>query len=114
MPRVLVNPQTPGPGGAQLAFTAPTVDGDAVVPGCQVIVRNGSAGPITVTVVTGGKQSGLDIADIGPVSVAAGTDFVFGPFTPRETFVQPSGVDAGRVYLNYSAVASVTRAAVAA
>lgn len=113
MARVLVAPQSSGPGGAVLAYTAPTVDGDAVPPGCLLLVRNGSAGPINVTVVTGGKQSGLDISDIGPVAVAAGADAVFGPFLPRETFAQPSGTEVGRVHVNYSVQASVTRAAVA-
>lgn len=113
MPRTLVNPQSPAPGGVQLAYTAPVIDGDAVPAGCKVLVRNGSAAEITVTVVTGGTQSGLAVADVGPVAVPAGADWSFGPFEPRETFVQPSGTEVGRVYINYSAVAGVTRAAVA-
>lgn len=114
MARTVVVPQAAGPAGTKVTYTAPTVEGDAVPPGCRVIVRNGSAAPVTVTVLTGGTVDGLAIADVGPTSIPAGEDWVFGPFTPRATFVQPSGADAGRVLLDYSAVASVTRAAVAA
>lgn len=113
MARVLVAPQPSAAAGTALNYTAPTIDGDAVPPGCLLLVRNGSAAPINVTVVTGGKESGLDISDIGPVPVAAGADAVFGPFLPREVFAQPSGTEVGRVLVDYSAQASVTRAAVA-
>lgn len=114
MARTLVAPQAAGPAGTKIAYTAPVIDGDAVPPGCRVIVRNGSAAPVDVTVVTGGSANGYAIADVGPTSIPAGEDWVFGPFTPRDVFVQPSGAEAGRVHINYSAVASVTRAAVAA
>lgn len=115
MARTVVAPQAAGPAGSKLDYTAPTVDGDSVPPGCRVIVRNSSAAPITVTVQTGGTAAGgYAIADVGPTSIPAGEDWIFGPFTPRETFVQPAGADAGRVLVDYSAVASVTRAAVAA
>lgn len=114
MPRTLVAPVTSGPGGAGLGYTAPNVDGDAVPPGCLLIVRNTDATTaMTVTVVTGGKQSGLDVADIGPVNIPAASSHIFGPFLPRETFAQPAGTEVGRVHVNYSRATGTDRVAVA-
>jgi hypothetical protein len=108
-----VAPQTSTPEGVVLDYAAPPADGDAVPPGCRVLLRNTSAGAITGTVVTGGTQAGLNVEDVA-FSVAAGSNPCLGPFLPRETFAQPSGADAGRVLITYSAVAGLERAAVTA
>lgn len=112
MPRALPAPVRPVPAGVDPAYAAPTVDGDAVPAGCYVAVRNGSAADITVTAVTGGTTDGLAVADV-PVVVPAGGERLIGPFGNRDLWVQPSGTTAGLVHLDYSAVASVTRAVVA-
>lgn len=115
MARTLLNPQAVGAAGAALGFVVrPADEGDAVPPGCYLLVRNTTAAAIDVTIVTGGTRAGLAVADIGPQPVAAGAVHAFGPFTPREVFVQPTGTEAGRVHVNYSASAGVERTAVAA
>lgn len=97
--------------GLTAALTAPTVDGDIVDAGdrCFLEVANGSGAPITVTAVTPGTQDGLAISDL-IVSVPAAGNKRIGPF-PARTFAQASDavVGAGRVLIDYSAVASVTR-----
>lgn len=99
-----------GPGLAP-ALTAPTVDGDSIESGqVAVMVTNASGAPINVTAQTPATQDGLAIAE-QIVAVAAGATKLIGPF-PRSTYGQPSGADRGRVYIDYSAQASVTRAVV--
>lgn len=98
------------PTGLAVNLTAPTANGDAIKPGQQAVwVHNGSASSINVTAQTPQKVEGLDVAE-NIVAVPAGTDRLVGPF-PAGTYGRPSGgADPGMVYIDYSAVASVTRA----
>lgn len=92
-------------------MTAPTADGDVIDSGAvAVMVTNGSAGSINVTVQTPATQAGLAVAE-QIVAVAGSATKLIGPF-PKGTYGQPSGDDEGRVYVDYSAQASVTRAVV--
>jgi hypothetical protein len=91
--------------------TAPTVDGDVIDSGAvAVLVTNGSGAPINVTAQTPQTVAGLAVAE-QIVAVAAGATALIGPF-PKGTYGQLSGADEGRVYIDYSAQASVTRAVV--
>jgi hypothetical protein len=70
-----------------------------------LLVRNGSGASITVTAVSTLTVGGLAVADAA-VAVPAGEDRWIGPF-PANVFANASG----NVDLDYSATASVTRAA---
>ena len=95
-----------------VAFTAPDALGDVVDPGTILLVQNDSGGLITVTVQTPGDVNGLAIAE-NAVAVAAGA--MCAVRLDAQTYQRPNGVaDAGKVYVDYSAVASVTRAVIAA
>lgn len=71
-----------------------------------VVVKNGSAAAINATFVTPVTVGGRAVAD-DVVAVAAGGEKMIGPFEER-TFNQSSGADVGKVYVDLSAVASVT------
>ena len=72
-------------------------------------VLNTNAATCTVTAVSTRTIDGLAVADL-EVAVEQNERLFIGPF-PRDTFNQPSGADAGRVYVNFSAVTDVTIAA---
>lgn len=93
-------------------LTAAVADGDIVDVGSRIWVNNGSGAPITVTAVTAAETSGLAIEDLAE-TVAAGATVLIGPFG-KTLFQQPDDAaeGAGRVLVDYSAVTSVTRAAV--
>lgn len=93
--------------GITPSYAAANVDGNSVAnTGDQFVhVKNGSASSVTVTIPTPAKVQGVDVADI-TVAVAAGAEAMIGPF-PAGLFNQSGGV----VYINYSAVTSVTVAA---
>ncbi|MEV7263972.1 hypothetical protein AB0N38_10515 [Micromonospora aurantiaca] len=99
--------------GLAPALTEPTVDGDVVDCGRVVLmVVNGSAGPVTVTVESTAAQDGLDVEDLA-VPVPVGATVLIGPL-PGRTFGRPAGApDAGRAYVSYSAVVGVDRAVLA-
>jgi hypothetical protein len=110
-PRVVVATQKIVGTGLSVAMTAPTVDGDVMDAGAvDLIVTNGSGAPITVTIQTPATQSGLDVAENIVTVPAAGTKHI-GPFA-QSTYARPSAPDKGKVYVNYSAQASVTRGVV--
>lgn len=94
--------------GTELTFVAASAGGDKVAPADRgaLLVRNGDASAKTVTVVTPGStkyaQADPDVA----VVVAAGATAVIGPF-PQDL----GGTD-GLVSITYSAVTSVTVAAI--
>lgn len=71
-----------------------------------LVVKNAAAAAITVTAVTPKEFAGVAIADLA-VSVAAGETRAIGPFDPA-AFNDGDG----KVAINYSATASVTRQAV--
>jgi hypothetical protein len=94
------------------ALTAPGVDGDIADVGSGVFlyVLNGSGAPITVTVQTPGGVEDLTLQDRAVTVPAAGFRLI--PLT-MAAYRQPVGsADAGRAYIDYSAVASVTRAVI--
>jgi hypothetical protein len=111
MARVSVATQKIIGSGLAPVMTAPTVDGDVIDSGAvAVMVTNGSGSSINVTVQTPATQSGLAVAE-QIVAVAAAATKLIGPF-PAGTYARPAAPDEGRVYVDYSAQASVTRAVV--
>lgn len=99
--------------GLNPALTAPDALGDVVTPGNVFLyVLNGSGSPITVTVKSTKTVDGLTVPDLEVTVGAAATRFI-GPF-PKGTFARASDVsDPGKIHVDYSAVASVTRAVIA-
>lgn len=112
MARAVLAAVAPSIDGTSLSYTAPTVDGDAVQPGTTLLVKNGSAGAITVTLVTDALIGGLAVAD-KTISVGAGADVLIA--IPRDTIYRETsaGTTFGLVQVDYSAVTSVTRANIA-
>lgn len=88
-------------------LAAANADGHAVLNNGAtfLIVKNAGGSGITVTVQTPRTIDGLAVAEY-TISVGDGETKAFGPF-PKDTFNQP-GPDAGKVYVDYSAVTSVT------
>jgi hypothetical protein len=110
MARVSVTTEQIVHAGVLSTLTAPTVDGDVIDCGRVFLeVDNGSGAAVTVTVRSTASTDGLDVEDLA-VSVAAGATKKIGPFNVS-TFGRSStdGADQGRAYVDYSAVASVTR-----
>lgn len=116
--RISVTSQPLALSGVAVALTAPTVDGDVIDAGQTfLMVDNASGSSITVTALSPRTVDG--VLTVGPLAVAvgAGVTKLIGPFN-GSTFGQLSGANAsggndqGRVYVNYSAIASVTRAVV--
>jgi hypothetical protein len=96
--------------GLAVALTGPSVDGDVVDvgPGIFLVVNNGSGGSINVTVQTPGTVDGDLAVPERIVAVAAGVRTLI-PLTSKQ-YKRAAGVaDAGKAYVDYSAVASVTR-----
>lgn len=111
MARVSLATQKITAAGLTPALTAPTVDGDVMDSNnAAVMVTNASGAPINVTIQTPATAAGLAVEE-RIVAVPAGATKLIGPF-PREIYGQPSGADKGRVYIDYSAQASVTRGVV--
>jgi hypothetical protein len=97
---------TPGQAGAQITPTAPVLaDGDAIYPNNVVVVTTTTTA-CTLTFQTGQTAGNYAIAD--PTQVQpAGQTWIYGPWSKE--FPQPSGTDAGLVYIDYSTVTGVTR-----
>lgn len=99
--------------GLTPSYTAAVADGDIIDSGAVFLhVKNASGVSVTVTIETPVTLDGLALADQA-VAVPAAGERMIGPF-PARTFQQPAdaAVGANRVLVNYSAVASVTRAVV--
>ncbi len=97
--------------GLNPAYTAAPLDGH-MIPGdgeVYIHVKNAGAASINVTIQTGGTLMGEPVTD-KVVAVPNGGERLIGPFPPA-LYNQPSGVDAGKVYVDFSAVTSVTVAA---
>lgn len=78
--------------GTELTFSAATAGGEAFDNSGQnvlLVVNNGSAGAVVVTIETPGTVDGAAIAD-KTGSVAAGEIAVFGPF-PKAAYNQADG-----------------------
>lgn len=116
MPRVSQTTQQIVRAGLNPVLTAPNAlgagNGDVVdLDNVFLYVNNASGGPITVTVLSPITQDGLALSSLA-VSVPAAGFRLIGPL-PSRSFANPAGgLDAGRGYVEYSAVASVTRAVV--
>lgn len=108
-PRIVVAAQKIVATGLQPALTAPTVDGDVIPVGNVVLVVSNSSGvSINVTIQTPAKQDGLDVAEqIVPVAAGAVAKLI-GPF-PAATYGRTAAPDIGKAYVDYSAIAGVTR-----
>jgi hypothetical protein len=108
MARSVLAVQTPTFAGIVPAFTAANVDGHSIAnDGSTVLhVKNGGGAPINVTCQTPAKFAGLDVAE-DIVSVSNGSEKIIGPFSPA-AFNQ----GAGEVYVDFSAITSVTVAAI--
>ena len=111
MPRTNLALQTISPSGIVPAYTAANVDGHSVSNrGSQFVhVKNGGAASINVTFVTPVTVGGRAVAD-DVVAIAAGAEKLIGPLA-EAVFNQQSGTDVGKVYVDFSAVTSVTVAA---
>jgi hypothetical protein len=98
--------------GVVVALSAAPVDGDIVTnDATHAVVANGSVASINVTLVNPQTLYGDDVAD-RVVAVAAGvTRHIPLPSSFRQDLgTMDGGIDVGgKVLLNYSAVASVTR-----
>lgn len=107
MPRVNPAVALNSPTGIVLALTAPTVDNDAIVNNGRrkLHVKNAAVGPINVTIKapSAATTGGIPLSD-KVVAVANGTEAEFGPWGPE--WNQPT---TGEVWVDYSAIASVTR-----
>jgi hypothetical protein len=71
-----------------------------------IVVSNGYTATITMTIVTGGSVGGHSIDDVD-VTLTVGATKMAGPFRTA-IFNQPSGSDAGRIYLNWNATVTGT------
>jgi hypothetical protein len=111
MARTLLNAQKTSKAGLNAAYQAAIADGHMFAnDGRQLLhVKNSDVADRTLTFPTPATQDGLAIADQA-VTVPAGGEQFIGPF-PGRTFNQ-SGVDAGRVHIDYSAVTGVTVAVI--
>lgn len=100
--------QTIPAGGLSPSYSAASGGGDKLKPGKTTFLHviNGDASPITVTVATPGTVSGLAIADRA-VTVAASDEQMI-PI-PADLYANPA--DSGLASVTYSAVTSVTVAA---
>lgn len=99
--------------GVVRTLAAANVDGHTIDGGGSVLleVANASGGSINVTIQTAATVGSLAVAD-QVVAVAAGATKIIGPFKPS-IYDRPVGAaDEGKVYVDFSAVASVTCIAV--
>lgn len=106
-----VNVQRAVLSGLAPTYAAASVGGDTLTPNgaAMLVVKNGGASPITVTVATPGKtEFGLDQPDV-TISVPAAGERVIGPLTHR--LADP---ETGVIGVTYSGVTSVTVAALTA
>lgn len=94
--------------GQVVTATAPTANGDAVLPGVFLYIKNAHSVPTVLTFQTGGTVDGLAVAD-PTLSVANGTEVLIGPI-PAGVYPQTTGVDKGKVLIDYSVInALITR-----
>lgn len=96
--------------GLAPTYSAAAAGGDEFTPSKDTIlhVKNGSAGALTVTVVTPkATEYGADIADTA-VSIPAAGERVIGPF-PYQHYANPAD---GKADITYSGVTSLTVAVI--
>lgn len=104
----LLTTQTADPNApAAVTYSAASAGGDTMQPGAALHVKNASGAPITVTITSQVKCNQGVQHDV-VVTVPAGSDRLIGPL-PASRFASPT---TGLVAIAYSAVASVTVAAI--
>lgn len=108
MARTAITAQVATPAGLAPAFEPANVDGNSFVlrQSRALRVKNGSGASVNVTIPTPGTVDGLAIAD-RVVAVAAGADMLIG-LGRGDVYRQTDG----SVYVDYSAVTSVTVAVI--
>lgn len=117
MARASQTPQSPNMAAPPQALTlsAPNAlgagNGDIVPANSVLYIENGNASACVVTIKQPGFTGGANVGVVADptVTVAAGAKALIGPF-PTSFKQLPGTTDAGNVYLEYSLVASVTRA----
>jgi hypothetical protein len=98
--------QRPSETGTVPTYSAANVDGHTIDPGCVLVVKNGSGGSINVTVQTGHTARGRAVAD-DVIAVGAGAEKWIA-LTDEKLLARPSAPDAGKIYVDFSAVTTVT------
>ena len=115
MPRSLLATQTASPTGLAATFSAADASGHWFDPSAILEVVNGSGGSINVTLTTPETRAGLAVAD-QVIAVAAGArKHIAVPQSQVATYIQPVGAGQaydGMVFVDFSAVTSVTVAAI--
>jgi hypothetical protein len=106
--RAVLVPQQVTRQGLTPVFSTVTSEGVSVANDGRMVleVKNTSASSVNVTVQTPGSIDGLAIADLVVAVPATNGDKIIGPFQPG-IYNQPDGT----IYVDFSAVASVTVAA---
>jgi hypothetical protein len=105
-----IQPQRAKVSGTAITYAAASGGGDKFKPGQhrEYRVKNGHSSAQSVTIaVPGNTKYGAANPDIGPVSIAAGVEFTFGPFD-----VDLGDSDDGMVDVTYSGVTALTVAVV--
>lgn len=111
MARTAITPQTLTLAGAAVTLEAANVAGNSVPPNIDFLwVKNGGVSSITVTIPTPGTVNGLDITD-RTVTVASGAERLVPIRVAGRVAPEYAQAD-GTVNIDYSAVTSVTVAAV--
>lgn len=107
MARTALTTQPIDSDGLTPVFAAANVDGHIIDADAYIEVVNGSGGSINVTVQTPAEYAGLAVAE-RIIAVGAGARAKIGHFDPK-VYARPTGVaDPGKVYVDFSAVTSVT------
>ena len=98
--------------GVALSFTAANADGHSISNDGKTFlyVKNGSGAPINVTLQTPGTVDGLAVAD-RVVAVPAGGERIISDLRPDAYNRPPTGTDPNEVYVDFSAVTTVSVAA---
>ena len=108
MPRSLLATQTASPTGLAATFSAADASGHWFDPSAILEVVNGSGSSINVTLTTPETRAGLAVA-------AGARKHIAVPQSQVATYIQPVGAGQaydGMVFVDFSAVTSVTVAAI--
>lgn len=110
MARTAITIQSPVVAGIVPTYEAANADGHMFTnTGTEILhIKNGSGSSINVTLQTGLTIDGLAVAD-RTVAIAAGAEKMMSGLA-TQYYNQTSGADAGKVYIDLSAVTTVTLA----
>lgn len=114
MARDLLATQTATQAGLTATFSAANAAGHWIEPGSILEVVNGSGGSIDVTLITQETRAGLAVSD-QVIAVGAGArKHIHVPKADQAPFLVPidGGADDGMIHVDFSAVTSVTVAAI--